>query len=94
MATLSMKEQVELVRVSAIYITNHGGGSASAIFLPRGATLIIYHGIGRLGEPKMLDRHFWNSLGYARVLWVHPTNHKNVVRSINLIRYGLDTFSL
>lgn len=94
MATLTMKEQVELVRVSAVYITNHGGGSASAVFLPRGATLIIYHGIGRKGEPKMLDRHFWNSLGYARVLWVPPNHHRNVVKGINLIQYGLDTFAL
>lgn len=93
MAKLSMPEQAQLVRESTVYLTNHGGGSASAVFLPRGATLIIYHGIGRQGEPKMLDRHFWNSLGYARVLWVHPTDHHNVEKSMNLIQYGLDTFT-
>jgi hypothetical protein len=94
MATLSMADQALLVQQSAIYITNHGGGSASAVFLQRGATLIIYHGIGKLGEPKMLDQHFWNSMGYIRVLWVHPNDHHNIQKSMNLIQYGLETFPL
>lgn len=93
MAKLSVEEQAQLVRQSAVYLTNHGGGSASALFLPRGATLIIYHGIGKQKEPKMLDRHLWNSLGYARVLWVHPVDHHNVEKSMNLIQYSLETFS-
>jgi hypothetical protein len=93
MAKLSLKRQARLVRESAVYLTNHGGGSASALLLPRGATLIIYHGIGKQKEPKMLDRHLWNSLGYARVLWVHPVDHHNVEKSLNLIQYGLETFS-
>jgi Glycosyltransferase 61 len=93
MSKLSVKEQVQLVRVSAVYLTNHGGGSASAVFLPRDATLVIYHGIGRQGEPKMLDRHFWNSLGYVRVRWVHPNEHHNINKTMNFIQHGFDTFS-
>lgn len=92
MATLSMVDQAQLVRQSAVYLSNHGGGSASAIFLPRGATLLMYHGVGSQGEPKMLDRHFWKSMGYIDSVWIHPNDHHNVRKSMDLIQFALDTF--
>ena len=93
MAKLSLTEQADLVRNSLVYLTNHGGGSASGLFVPRGATIVIFHGVGRLGEDKMLDRHFWNSLGYARVLWIHPTQHHNVDRTMAMIDYAIQSNS-
>ena len=94
MAKLSIDEQARLVQNTIVYITNHGGGSASAVFLPRGATLMIFHGIGRLGEPKMLDRHFWNSLAYARTLWIHPEQHHDVERAMAMVDYSLRSYPM
>ena len=58
---------------SVIFVTC-GGGTVTAIFLPRGATLIVYDGSGSIVnnrktmQPVRLDCDLLNRMSY---LWVH-----------------------
>jgi hypothetical protein len=73
----SLKNQIEIVSQSAIYVTACGGGTVTAIFLPRGASLIIFYledgGIAsnrNTNEPARLDWDMWNNINYIRVHWI------------------------
>jgi len=48
MSTLTVREQTEVTANSAVYLTNHGGVGATSIFLPKGASVIVFwHGAER-----------------------------------------------
>jgi len=63
-----------------IFVSACGGGSATAYFLPRGSSLVLYYNeVGgmdyfdneaKTGGPALLDWDLMNNLGYLRVHWL------------------------
>jgi len=77
---MSLYEQVQLATETDLFITGCGGGAVTAIFLPKGATTIIYfneQGGQRqnkpTGLPARLDWDLFNHLSYIHVLWFPST---------------------
>ena len=61
-------------------VTNHGGGSAVSIFLPRGAAAIVFwHG------NFIYDHHWYESAGYIRPVWVGVAERKWTNHTMSLI---------
>ncbi len=80
LATMGLREQVELVSQTRIFVSTCGGGSMTATFLPKGATLILYynedggydfaHDFNLTGDPAFLDWDLFNNMAYLRVHWL------------------------
>jgi len=72
--TMSIKEQVQLTADAAIFISMCGGGAVTSMFLPKGASLLLYYtaaGHGRHpNTPARLDWDLLNNIGYIRVHWL------------------------
>jgi len=79
----TLYDQAKLVSRAAVYVTACGGGAATATFLPRGASLMLYFQQGggfeknkRTGKPAYLDYDYLNNIGYVHVHWV-PDKTRN-----------------
>jgi len=72
LAKMSLTEQVELVAGASIFITICGGGAITAMFMPKGATLLaFFNEKDANGEtPARLDWDLLNNIGYLRVHWL------------------------
>jgi hypothetical protein len=103
MRDLSLREQVQLAMETSIYVTDTGGGSVTAMFLPRGASVLLYYpedgGVRNnraTGLPARLDWDLFNHLAYLHVHWL-PTgtmdNAGDIDLLIKLIRYELGLLS-
>ena len=82
LAKFSVKEQVDLIASSQVFLSNHGGGSASSLFLQRGSSFLVFHNRG-----LTRDIDFYNSLGYFYVDWVEVKEDAETV--VRLIRRAL-----
>ena len=89
MATISMQEQAALVSNSAVLLTNHGGGSVVSVFLPVGASAIVFwHG------PRRLDHKFYESAGYFRPVWLSEHERPYLNRTMAIIERGMEKTAL
>jgi len=77
---LSIQEQVEIASQTSIYVSLCGGGAVTAMFLPRGSSVILYYGEDSgtsnnklTGTPALLDWDLFNSMSHLRVHWL-PRN--------------------
>ena len=79
---LSVPDQLNIARQTSIYVTLCGGGAVTAMFLPRGSTVIVYYSedsgfdtqTGKpTGQPALLDWDLLNSMSHLRVHWL-PRN--------------------
>ena len=77
---LSLHEQLAAVHDAAIYVTLCGGGAVTAMFLPKGASVIIYYSEDGGVEynkmtfkPALLDWDLFNAMSHLRVHWM-PRN--------------------
>jgi hypothetical protein len=79
---LSMEEQIQAAAQSQIFISTCGGGSMTATFLPRGASLIVfYNATGGFdfepfelnGRAARLDWDLLNHVSHLRVHWLPIT---------------------
>ena len=73
---LSLTEQLRIAGQAAVYITPCGGGAVTGMFLPPGASIIIYyqHNGGILNNhgtdlPAMLDWDLFSAMSHLRVHW-------------------------
>ena len=100
MKTYSLREQAELVKDAAIYVTGCGGGAVTAIFLPKGASLLVYY-LERGGlesnratkKPARLDWDMLNNLGYVRTHWIGQgtrTTQEDRMAFLRLVQYELE----
>ena len=93
-ADWEMKDQIEIVNESSIYVSTAGGSSAIATFLPRGSSLILfYNDIDELKAfgPSYLDWDFWNNAEYLRVHWLPiSTMDDDVDIFVALVQYELE----
>lgn len=74
---LSVQQQVQLASETAIFITICGGGAVTGMFLPKGASVILYyleHGGVERGIPThlpaFLDWDLFNNLAHIRTHWL------------------------
>ncbi|CAB9519558.1 expressed unknown protein [Seminavis robusta] len=79
MKDLTVPQQVQIASEAAFFITICGGGAVTAMFLPKGATVILYyleHGGVEYGRPThsyaFLDWDLFNNLSHLRTHWL-PT---------------------
>lgn len=88
MAKLSFKEQAELALNTAIFVTNHGGGSSTSIFLQKGASVLLYH------TPEVkFDRRYYETLSYLRTVWIHPKDYNNTEKLMGMAEAALEAIS-
>jgi hypothetical protein len=67
----NLKDQIRIASTSAIYVTACGGGAVTATFLPRGASLILYHSEYIEGDfPVRLDWDIFNNMAWIRTHWL------------------------
>jgi Glycosyltransferase 61 len=71
MSKLSLIEQIELTSTAAFYVSMTGGGTATAMFLPKGAHLILYY-----VPSRYLDWDFWNNFPHIHTHWL-PRSRKD-----------------
>lgn len=87
---LSMEEEIEIVAQSSILITACGGGAVSSMFLPRGASLIMYYADKKEGVANAkLDFDFLNNMGYVRTHWLSTKNMNKQTSLESFIRLVL-----
>lgn len=96
----SLKEQLEIAGKATIFVTGCGGGAVTAMFLPRGSTVIVYYNEvgGRmqnkpLNTPARLDWDLFNNLGYLRVHWVPSgtmNTNEDTAALVELVKHELD----
>jgi hypothetical protein len=98
---LSLREQLEIAGTTSVYVSLCGGGAVTAMFLPRGSSVVLYYGedmgftsSGKpSGTPALLDWDLFNSMSHLRVHWL-PRNTMNGVADeralTELIQHELD----
>ena len=80
MAKLSIPDQIRVMTTTALYVSNHGGGSSFSFFLPRGASAILFwHG------PRRFDYPFYESVDHFRSTWIGVEERSRVNRTIAMI---------
>ena len=101
MKDLSLEEQIKLASQTSIYITVCGGGAVNAMFLPRGASAIVYYtedgGVieNKLTHlPARLDWDLFQHMSHLRVHWMPRNTFKkgsllDLQALIDLIRHEL-----
>jgi hypothetical protein len=82
--SMSLHEQIQIASQASVYVTSCGGGAVTAMFLPKGSSVIIYYhsrggreGNQDSGEPALLDWDIFNSMSHLRVHWLPLPNSAN-----------------
>jgi len=80
--SLTLQEQVDIASQASIFVSLCGGGAVTAMFLPRGSSVILYYGEDSgsegnklTGKPALLDWDLFNSMSHLRVHWL-PRNSR------------------
>lgn len=70
---MDAQSQALLAATSTVWVSACGGGAATALFLPRGATLVLYYADSKKekGVGAYLDWDFFAHLSHVRVHWLH-----------------------
>lgn len=97
LSDLSAKLQAKLLSETSIFVTMCGGGSASGVFLPRGASIIIFFNEweGNGETPARLDWDFFNHANWLRTHWLPRPKKKHMYATdlelfVKLIDHELD----
>lgn len=69
LSDMTLMEQVQLALHTRVWISAAGGSNLMAIFLPRGATAVVYYGKNSHGG-EFLDWDLLHNLGHIRVHWM------------------------
>lgn len=92
---LSMEQEIEIVAQSAILVTACGGGAASSMFLPRGASLIMFYSGHKERIPNAkLDYDYVNNMGYVRTHWLAKREDSFTDAFVALIQNEIEVISL
>ncbi|KAL3908732.1 MAG: hypothetical protein SGILL_008371 [Bacillariaceae sp.] len=84
----TFKEQMEIISQATILVTANGGGAATSIFLPKGASLVLFFNDkekhrGQYETKQPLDFDYFNNLGYIRSHWM-PISSREHQRDLKL----------
>lgn len=92
MKDLSLTEQLELAGQTAVYMTPCGGGAVTGMFLPEGASIILYYqhngGVKNnhgTGLPGMLDWDVFSAMTHIRVHWYPMAARHDYVGQASLL---------
>lgn len=97
---LTVEQQMQIANDADIFVTLCGGGAVTAMFLPKGASVIVYYsedsgvknGIMN-GKPALLDWDLFNSMSHLRVHWLPRNTMKGTLdeKALTLlIRHEID----
>lgn len=91
-ADLSAEEQIRTAASASVLVSSVGGGSVTAMFMPRGSALLLTYPHG-----KRLDFDMWVNAAWMRVQWfdtnVEPTVNSPVLgQLLDGIERELNTF--
>jgi hypothetical protein len=97
---LSLKQQMEVASDASVFVSLCGGGAITAMFLPKGASVIVYYvedgGVIEntlTGLPARLDWDIFNHMSHLHVHWMPRNLRRNSLDEealIALIRHELD----
>jgi hypothetical protein len=89
---LSLQEQMQVAIQSSVFITLCGGGAVTGMFLPRGASVILYYDARGgaennhlTGLPARLDWDLFNAMTHLRVHWLPKNTAKDAVDQMSLV---------
>lgn len=99
-STMTSEEQIKLATESSIMLTAVGGGSVTSMFLPKGASLMLFY--TKIPSqpsnliPARLDWDYFNNAAYLRTHWF-PIEGMDQTKSLTelgkLIRHELEIIS-
>lgn len=92
MRNLTLVQQARLALDSDVWVTNHGGGSATVQFLRRGAGAIIFTEKHRDG--LRLDVALHESNGYYKVNWLSNSDCQKPLHFLAVVESELERISL
>jgi hypothetical protein len=92
LANLTLSEQAWLVLHSCIFITYEGGGSHTSIFLPPGATVVLYDSNSMYTPTELRtlyrDRTWYDTMGQIKKVWVSAEEDRNnVALAMNILEH-------
>ena len=79
MGKLSLQAQLEWMQTTTVWISVMGGAASTALFLPRGASVILYYdsehdlvrgSTAKKAMPTMMDWDVWNHASHLRLHWM------------------------
>jgi hypothetical protein len=101
-SNMTIREQALIAMDTAVLFSYHGGGSATSVFLPKDASILLYSTVGRCTD-KMdrgyvwcdrgrnhFDSVFYSSDSYIRTVWVNPEDRYNTERARKLLEIEYD----
>ena len=77
-------EQIRLSTEVAVFVSAAGGGAVTAMFLPRGSSIILYDAGG-----EWLDFRFWNFAAWLRPVWFDVSESRNTKLFMETLQYQL-----
>jgi hypothetical protein len=88
---LTVYEQMDIASQTSVFVSLCGGGAVTGMFLPKGASVIIYYGENggtrngkRDFQPALLDWDILNSMSHLRVHWV-PRNTRDTELDLQIL---------
>jgi hypothetical protein len=88
---LSVHEQMDIASQTVVFVSLCGGGAVTAMFLPKGASVMVYyaeHGGTNNGKrdmnPALLDWDVLNSMSHLRVHWI-PRNTRDTELDLQIL---------
>jgi hypothetical protein len=89
---LTLQEQMQVAVQSSVFITLCGGGAVTGMFLPRGASVILFYDARGgaennhlTGLPARLDWDLYNAMTHLRVHWLPKNTAKDAVDQMSLV---------
>jgi hypothetical protein len=95
MADYTVSEQATLVANSIVFFSNHGGGSAISVFLPKGATFFIYwhwHVMAKGRVMRKMDHQFYESVSHFETLYISEKERSMVNRTMAMVDLQLEKY--
>lgn len=87
---MTLVNQVQLASTASIFISSAGGGAVTAMFVPRGSSLILYYqhdesrsSMTKTFGPARLDWDFFQHLSHVKVHWL-PVKNMNTKQGLKV----------
>ena len=85
MSKLSPFEQVRISSQAAVYVSTVGGGAVTGMFVPRGASVVLFH-----EKDSLLDKDFWNQASWLRAKFYSLEEYTNTQLIVNFILHAVE----
>lgn len=90
LANMTLDEQAWLVLHSCIFVTYEGGGSHTSIFLPPGATIVLYNSNLNYTKARFQvmyrDRSWYDTMAHVQKVWVSEQDRNNVALAMDILK--------